>query len=213
MRRGTAQIVERLNSSTTKILGEGRSKQIDVILSDWDRGLELAVSTKTLALGVAKDSELLKNLPNRWEEFDGDLKNLRGRFPLAAIGALLLVPERVFLTPRLLPVIDMMMKITAPNRDWVNAYDAACVVGVGSWQTEQNQDVEILSYDGAAVAVPDDLLPDRFFSVLLGKVLERSPVGEHRDARRLRGSARGLDTSLLEDAFDASDEAADDEGQ
>ena len=41
-------------------MGEGRRKQIDVFLAAADRGLELAVSTKTLALGVNSSGELLK---------------------------------------------------------------------------------------------------------------------------------------------------------
>ncbi|MCC7104050.1 MAG: hypothetical protein IT307_02825 [Chloroflexi bacterium] len=76
-----ATLLLEVSRPTTTVLGEGRRKQIDVVSSAWDRGLELAVSTKTLALGVEKPAELLKNLPNRWEEFDGDLKNPRGRFP------------------------------------------------------------------------------------------------------------------------------------
>ena len=74
------QARSRLEQSTIALVGEGRRKQIDVFIADWDRGLELAVSTKTLALGVESLNEQTKNLPNRWEEFDGDLKNLRAIF-------------------------------------------------------------------------------------------------------------------------------------
>lgn len=187
------KLIAELNRPTTTVIGEGRRKQIDVISCNWDRGLELAVSTKTLALGVEKSAELLKNQPNRWEEFDGDLKNLRGRFPLAAIGALILVPETLVQTDRLLPVVDMMRKLTAPGRDWVNAYDAAAVIVVSPWSFGQEGGVAIVSEEELGERLPSDIRINRFFSILVDKVLERAPITEHVQGRILRADALGRD--------------------
>lgn len=48
-----------IESSTTAVLGESRRKQVDVFLAEWDRGLELLISTKTFALAV-NAKELVK---------------------------------------------------------------------------------------------------------------------------------------------------------
>lgn len=204
LRSHVRKIVQELDKSLTKVLGEGRRKQVDVISADWDRGLELAVSSKTLALGVEKSSELLKNQPNRWEELDGDLKNLRGRFPLAAIGAILLVPDTLLETGRLLPVVDMMRKLTAPGRDWVNAYDAATILVVRSATFGAAGDVEIVGESELGELLPTELHVGHFFTVLLDKVLERSPITEHVDARDRRSTARGESGSLYRLAAEAA---------
>lgn len=67
-------------SSSATILGKNYLKQVDVIMTDWATGPELLVSTKRM------DSSYGKNAPNRVEESYGDAKNLRLRYPLAALG-------------------------------------------------------------------------------------------------------------------------------
>jgi hypothetical protein len=62
------------------VLGRAYEKQVDVVIARWDRGPELLISTK------AQLSSFGKNLPNRFEEAYGDAGNLRGRYPLAAVG-------------------------------------------------------------------------------------------------------------------------------
>ena len=125
------RIRSELERGTAAVLGESRRKQVDVFVADWDRGLELLVSTKSFAL-AADPKEVMQNLPNRWEEFDGDLKNLRGRFPLAAIGALTIVPAKV-VSGALPNFVDMMTKVTAPGGPWVNGYDRAAIVVAETW--------------------------------------------------------------------------------
>jgi hypothetical protein len=195
-----------LDRGTVAVLGEGRRKQVDVFLADWDRGLELAVSTKTLALGVSSESELRKNLPNRWEEFDGDLKNLRGRFPLAAIGALLLVPASALRTNAFLAAVDMKSKLTAPGRPWVNAYDAATVIVASNWSQDQAADVHILGGDELPAGFPDELRVERFYDDLLKKVLERSPSTEHAVAPQRRAEAHGERGSAYLEAAEIANE-------
>ncbi|MCA1673982.1 MAG: hypothetical protein LC799_17875, partial [Actinobacteria bacterium] len=63
-----------------RVLGRAYEKQVDVVIARWDRGPEVLISTK------AQLSSFGKNLPNRFEESYGDAGNLRGRYPLAAIG-------------------------------------------------------------------------------------------------------------------------------
>ncbi|CAN5439151.1 hypothetical protein BH09ACT8_BH09ACT8_00310 [soil metagenome] len=66
--------------SSANILGKNYVKQVDVVISDWDTGPELLISTKRM------DSSFGKNAANRVEESYGDVKNLRLRHPLAALG-------------------------------------------------------------------------------------------------------------------------------
>lgn len=66
--------------SSANVLGKNYVKQVDVVMSDWDTGPELLVSTKRM------DSSFGKNAANRVEESYGDVKNLRLRHPLAALG-------------------------------------------------------------------------------------------------------------------------------
>ena len=58
-----------------RILGRVYTKQADVLISSWARGVELLVSTKTMM------SSYGNNLRNRFEESFGDAGNIRGRFP------------------------------------------------------------------------------------------------------------------------------------
>lgn len=71
-----------VTSSSATILGKNYQKQVDVIISDWATGPELLISTKRM------DSSYGKNAPNRVEESYGDVKNLRLRHPMAALGFL-----------------------------------------------------------------------------------------------------------------------------
>lgn len=67
-------------ASSANILGKNYLKQVDVVMSNWDTGPELLISTKRM------DSSFGKNAANRVEESYGDAKNLRLRHPLAALG-------------------------------------------------------------------------------------------------------------------------------
>lgn len=67
-------------SASANVLGKNYLKQVDVIMSDWDTGPELLISTKRM------DSSFGTNAANRVEESYGDAKNLRLRHPLAALG-------------------------------------------------------------------------------------------------------------------------------
>jgi hypothetical protein len=201
--KATTKIISRLRNlrkqlevSTTSVLGESRRKQVDVFLADWDRGLELLISTKTFALS-ADPSKLRKNLPNRWEEFDGDLKNLRGRFPLAVIGALVIVPSDA-LTSTMPAFIDKMTKLTVPGRPWVNAYDSAAIIVVESWEAGTVSKVNIVNDQLSEDQLTFELQPRHFFQSLLTRLLERAPISEHVAARKLQAQAAGQDPSAID---------------
>jgi hypothetical protein len=205
--RGLRAEVER---STTAVLGESRRKQVNVFLAEWDRGLELLISTKTFALAV-DTKELVKNLPNRWEEFDGDLKNLRGRFSLAVIGALTVLPA-VAMRGALPAFVDMMTKLTAPGRPWVNAHDRATII-VADWDARTDDVVPIINDSVDESQLPAELQPVQFFDALLERLFQRAPVTEHAQARVAARQARGEEVESLTEAAAAVEQAENVQGE
>jgi hypothetical protein len=107
-------------SSAAAILGKNYEKQVDVIMTDWATGPELLVSTKRM------DSSYGKNAPNRIEESYGDAKNLRLRYPLAALGFAFAIRADVFeKEPRAAEwLIDLLIKLGRED----DAYDATCLI-------------------------------------------------------------------------------------
>lgn len=171
-----SKVVERITrlagSSGANVFGEFFAKSVDVLVADWDRGAELLISTKGMT------SSFGKNLTNRWEEFAGDLRNLRGRFPLAVLGIVYMADASVTSAPNTFArMLDMLRKLrmeTAPSR----AYDATTLI------------LARPSRDGADLVmddVPADLRPAQFFSALLTRAFESLPVSEREQARRLYG--------------------------
>ena len=80
-----AELIARLergsvSSASANILGKNYLKQVDVLMTSWQTGPELLISTKRM------DSSFGKNAANRVEESYGDAKNLALRHPLAALG-------------------------------------------------------------------------------------------------------------------------------
>lgn len=174
--------------SDARVLGRAYVKQVDVLIAQWSRGPELLISTKSMV------SSFRNNLPNRFEESYGDAKNLRGRFPLVAMGFLLLVRSTAANEPGTLDrIIDMLRKL----REEKDVYDWTCLVLVEWTDPPALEDVRIRND-----LVPVDLRADAFLPVLVGAVLERTPIDMHvavREAREHR------DLALAE-----ADEAGDD---
>jgi hypothetical protein len=166
------QLVSRIGSGRSNILGGFFTKEIDVVMAEYDRGLELGVSTKTMTGSFGK------NLGNRFEEASGDLLNIRRRYPLATFGYVYLVTANVFEEPASWErVKDMLRKLTSLGTGDDSASYDACALIVVDWTDGS----AVLSEDG----VPDDLSPDRFFEVMLRRLFSRSPVSDHVDARKL----------------------------
>ncbi len=170
-----------------------------MVIANWDRGAELIVSTKSML------SSYWNNLRNRFEEFVGDAKNLRGRYPLAAIGILFVVRSTVFdETGAFEFLVDMLRRLRAPD-----LYDAAGLLVV-SWDEPEFgiwkgfAELDPLVQATAAVAlkldsVPSDIATDRFLAHLVDNVLTRTPVTFHVRCRELK---LGRAMSVAEEADD-----------
>lgn len=168
--------------SGARILGRAYFKQVDVVMSQWARGPEILISTKTML------SSFRNNLPNRFEESYGDAKNLRGRHPLASLGFLFLLRSTVLEEPGSLDkAIDMLRKLKAE----FDVYDATCLL-LAKWDDGVLDGVAMLHDE-----VPRDLRPESFWPKIIDSVLDRTPVEIHGRARELRtgtllGSAEEL---------------------
>lgn len=159
-----------------KVLGRAYEKQVDVAIARWDRGPELLISTK------AQLSSFAKNLPNRFEESYGDAGNLRGRYPLAAVGYFFV--QRATITrdePAAFErTVDMIRKLRAAGD--VNGYTATALLLV-DWTTGPEGSVE--SHVDSR-AVPEDVASPQFFTTMIDTVLTASPVTFHVPVREAR---------------------------
>lgn len=159
-------------ASSTNILGGFFAKEIDVVIAEYDRGLELAVSSKTMTDSFGK------NITNRFEEASGDLLNIRRRYPLATFGYVYLVTSNVFDEPAGWERIkDMLRKLQSLTPgDERGSYDSTCLIVLD----RTGRKPQLLEDE-----VPDDLSPDVFFERMLRQLFSRSPVSEHSEARSL----------------------------
>ena len=169
-----------------KVLGRAYEKQVDVAIARWDRGPELLISTK------AQLSSFAKNLPNRFEESYGDAGNLRGRYPLAAVGYFFV--QRATVTrdePAAFErTIDMIRKLRAEGD--VNGYTATALLLL-DWTTDPDGSIITEVADGQ---VPEDIAPPQFFIKMIDTVLASAPVTFHvpvREARERRHLPLPLD--------------------
>jgi len=153
-----------------RVLGRAYVKQVDVLVAQWSRGPELLISTKSMV------SSFRNNLPNRFEESYGDAKNLRGRYPLVALGFMFVLRSTVLDEPGTFErAVDMLRKLKAEN----DVYDATCIV-LAEWD-DPSAGVRLRQE-----AVPADLGADRFISALVECVLDRTPVQMHVEVRERR---------------------------
>ncbi|MBU8811618.1 hypothetical protein [Mycolicibacterium goodii] len=199
-----------VSGSSASVLGKHYMKQVDVVISDWDTGPELLISTKRM------DSSFGKNAANRVEESYGDAKNLRLRHPLAALGFVYGLRSTILSTEpdKAEWLIDLLGKLGTED----DAYHAVALVmidhdavviepddEVDSLEKAEPDtlfeivDVETAAVDEALAALPDiairhdtvppQLQPARFLQIMVTRVLDISPVTRHREARRRRNTA------------------------
>lgn len=197
--------------SSASILGKHYMKQVDVVMSDWDTGPELLISTKRM------DSSFGKNAANRVEESYGDAKNLRLRHPMAALGFVYGLRSTILTTEpdKAEWLIDLLGKLGTED-DAYHAvalvmidYDAEVVAfaddEVDSIEKAEPDalfeivDVETAAVDEALAALPDiairhdtvppELQPSRFLAAMVTRVVDTTPVTRHREARRRRREA------------------------
>lgn len=107
-------------AKSANLLGKNYVKQVDVVMSSWATGPELMVSTKRM------DSSFGKNAANRVEESYGDAKNLRLRYPQAALGFVYALSAASLDRERdtAMWLIDLLQKLGRED----DAYDAVALV-------------------------------------------------------------------------------------
>ncbi|MFE4468053.1 hypothetical protein ACFRFH_04470 [Leifsonia sp. NPDC056824] len=159
--------------SDAHFLGRAYEKQVDVAIARWDRGPELLLSTKTQV------SSFGKNLPNRFEEAYGDAGNLRGRYPLAAVGFFFvqratIVDSEPSAFER---TVDMMRKLRDVGGN--NGYTATGLALV-SWEDGDSARPTI-----ELDRVPEDIRPAQFMTRMVSQVLAATPVNQHVLPREL----------------------------
>lgn len=195
--------------SSASVLGKHYMKQVDVVVSDWDTGPELLISTKRM------DSSFGKNAANRVEESYGDAKNLRLRHPLAALGFVYGLRSTILTTEpdKAEWLIDLLGKLGTED----DAYHAVALImidydaeptgeadEVDSVEAADPEtlfeivDVATAAVDEALAALPDiairhdtvppGLQPSRFLATMVSRVLDTTPVTRHREARRRRNA-------------------------
>lgn len=200
-------------TAEANIMGKNYLKQVDVLMSSWQTGPELLISTKRM------DSSFGKNAANRVEESYGDAKNLALRHPLAALGFVYALRSTAYTSERTKFdwIVDLLKKLGREE----DAYDA-CALLVPEWEGSDADDDD--PDEGDAVIEPDDvevedaeeevtgdldaeirslpvvslrhdlvpaeLNPSRFFSTMLTIVLDNSTVAHHKEARERMASPR-----------------------
>lgn len=198
------------------ILGKNYLKQVDVVMSAWDTGPEVLISTKRM------DSSFGKNAANRVEESYGDAKNLRLRHPLAALGFVYGLRSTVFskepasaewlldLLTKLgreddayhavaLIVIEYGDREPAPDSANRDQEDPLAVAGITKFADAEDLgiDVEVSEVESALNSlplvvlrhdkVPEALQPGRFLARMVRGVIDATPITLHKAARsRLR---------------------------
>jgi len=210
-----AKSIKGVSSSSASVLGKHYVKQVDVVMSDWDTGPELLISTKRM------DSSFGKNAANRVEESYGDAKNLRLRHPLAALGFLYGLRSTILTSEpeKAEWLIDLLQKLGHED----DAYHAVALVMIdydADAPTDDDAgddaliaagvepadklfdivDVATAEVDAALAALPDIVIrhetvpaalqPGRFLETMVGRVLSTTPVTRHREARRRRADPR-----------------------
>ena len=184
VRPAIRRVGEALGSPATNVLGQFYVKQVDVVVSTWQRGPDVLVSTKT------QFSSYLNNKNNRYEEAVGEATNLRNRYPMAAMGFVFLVRSNVFDERGAFVYLrNQLARLRKPD----GAFDATMLL-VADW----NDELFLGDIDDPihAQAPPDDPEPilsaPRFFRDLLDAVMNNTPIDIHTELRlRKQGDPEG----------------------
>ena len=118
--------------ASANILGKNYVKQVDVVISAWNTGPELMISTKRM------DSSFGNNAANRVEESYGDAKNLRSRHPQAALGFVYSLSSTAF-TPEHRRVADWIVDLLGKLGREDDAYDAVALLVPGTGRPRRNR--------------------------------------------------------------------------
>lgn len=156
-------------NSHAPVLGRFYVKQVDVVISSWERGPDVLVSGKTQL------SSYLKNKNNRYEEAVGEGKNLRDRYPLASMGFAYLARSNIGQEKGAFEYLrNQLARLRKPD----GFFDATMLL-ILDWDDEE----KVLN----PVQDPTDTLTaPRFFADLVNAVLEYTPVGVHQGVREMK---------------------------
>lgn len=145
-----------------------------MVLSRWERGPELLLSTKTQV------SSFAKNVGNRFEEAYGDAANLRGRHPLAAAGFFFLQRASILTdeADAYERTKDMMRKLRDTGSG--NGYTATGLL-LASWTDDPAAPNVQVQLD----PIPEELRPGKFIAALVQQILANTEVDHHVRVREL----------------------------
>jgi hypothetical protein len=153
-------------SADANILGRFYVKQVDVVVSAWQRGPDVLVSSKS------QFSSYLNNKNNRYEEAIGEATNLRDRYPMAAMGYAYIVRNNVFDEGAFELLRDLLVRLRRPD----GPFDATVLL-VAEWDDADNS-LATIEDPAPALALPG------FFENLLDAVMTSTPVDIHQEVRR-----------------------------
>lgn len=197
--------------ASANLLGKNYLKQVDVVMSSWQTGPEVMISTKRM------DSSFAKNAANRIEESYGDAKNLRLRHPQAAAGFVFALRSTCWDEDQATAhwLTDLLAKLGREQ----DAYHAVCLLApqYGGEIVDDGEDSDGRMGDAAVgeadpeldldlpedevsrqladlpvvrlqhQRVPEEVSAQRFFKVIINTLLDNTPVDWHTEARRRRG--------------------------
>jgi hypothetical protein len=171
LRRAIARLGRSLpGASDANMLGRFYTKQVDVVVSDWRRGPDVLVS------GKSQFSSYLNNKNNRYEEAIGEARNLRDRYPLAAMGYAYIVRDNIFEGGAFELLRDLLVRLRRPD----GPFDATVLL-VAEWD-DSSLELQRIEDPAPALALP------RFFEDLLDALLSYTPVDIHREVRARRAA-------------------------
>ncbi|MGH3670904.1 MAG: hypothetical protein ACRDSH_09740, partial [Pseudonocardiaceae bacterium] len=138
-----------------------------------------------------------KNLPNRFEESYGDAGNLRGRYPLAAVGYFFVQRGaiRTAEPDAFERSIDMIRKLRDIGD--ANGYTATALLLV-DWDTTTTDTPSAVR--AQPDLVPEDIAPPQFFTTIIDRLLATTPITYHVAVRERR-ERRSIPVAEADDAL------------
>jgi hypothetical protein len=182
-----------VSGANANILGKLYDKQVDAGMSRWQTGPEVLISGKRM------DSSFGSNTKNRVEESYGDAKNLRLRYPLAALGFVFALRSTIVDEAQrsFAQVVNSLTKLGEED----DAYHATCLLMIEYEDSDVIREVpdpsDLSALDASiedlpSVALrwdvmPEHLAPNEFIAKIVNRVLDVTPNDHHVEARKRRG--------------------------
>ena len=191
------EAISGVSGANADVLGKLYQKQVDAGMSRWQTGPEVLVSTKRM------DSSFGNNAKNRAEESYGDAKNLRLRYPLAALGFVFAVRSTILdgSARSYAQLVDVVTKLGQEEDAYhstsllvIEYDDADVVVDPPDTSSPHGLDVaitELPEFNLRWDAMQEHLRPDTFMAKIINRVLDVTPNDYHVEARRRRGLVLG----------------------